>query len=136
MSDAAVMVWCKALCQYANGSALWRAFAAGCEEDRMPSLHRMRELLRGRQDTAAFVAPPPLTQEERDLSDQAAMLSCLWLHYAKGWELERVGSEIIGRLWAKQSGDPDIANRLKQAKEAYPREYVLNWMEEQQAMGN
>jgi hypothetical protein len=137
MSDAAIRVWCKALAPYAKGQQLYRALEAACEEERMPSLHRLRELMRGRPETNAAPTIRPLTELERKESDKAAILSLLWLHYAKGWELERVGAETIGRLVAARlEGEHDIAKVLAMAKEIYPRDLVLRWMDDQQRRGS
>ena len=138
MSDAAVMVWCKALAPYAEGSMLWRAMAAGTEEDKMPSLHRIKELMRGRPDAKAWTDLTPLTPAEKKRSDNAAMLSMLWLHYHHGWSLEQVGQETIGRVVSAQLGVAivDMPKMLAAAKEAYPKEMVLQWMRDQAAAGN
>jgi hypothetical protein len=136
-SDAAITVWCKRLAEYANGSALWRAMSAACEEDRMPSLHRLVELMRGRPETKLYQAMQPPTPEQKAKADKAAVLSLLWLHYAKGWELERVGAETIGRLVAGRLDYPpeDLPRILAEAKEHYPRTLVMAWMENEQREG-
>lgn len=78
-----------------------------------------------------FKEPPPLTPEERKRADHSAVLSMLWLHYAHGWPVERIASDIVGRLFG---GDPVRA--VEAAKEIYPREFVLAWMEDQKRAGN
>lgn len=82
--------------------------------------------------------PIPLTPAEKKRSDNAAVLSMLWLHYHHGWALERVGQETIGRVVSAQLGVPivDMAKMLADVKEIYPKEMVLQWMRDQQAAGN
>jgi hypothetical protein len=79
----------------------------------------------------------PPTPEEKAKADQAAILSLLWLHYAKGWELSRVGAETISRLVAARADIPptEIERVLAAAKEVYPRTLVLAWMENEKRNG-
>lgn len=139
MTDALLQVWCKKLAPYAKGQAIWKAMSMACEEEKRPSLHRIVELIRGRPETQIWSPPPPPTEKEKYDADVSAILSLLWLHYAKGWELSRVGGETIGRLFAERASKPfppeDIPRMLDAAKEIYPRELVLAWMADQQRNG-
>jgi hypothetical protein len=85
-----------------------------------------------------YQAVTPPTEQEKALADKAAILSLLWLHYAKHWDLERVGAETISRIVIARAGIPeaDVVKTLAAAKEIYPRELVLRWMDDQQRMGN
>ncbi len=94
--------------------------------------------MRGRPEAVQWKGHERLTPEEQKRSDNAAILSLLWLHYAKGWELERVGAETISRIVAAQLKQPanDIPRLLAAAKEVYSRDFVMRWMEEQERIGN
>lgn len=91
-----------------------------------------------RQDLKPPPVLVPLRLEEQKRSDNAAMLSMLWLHYNHGWDLMQVGQHTIGRVVARQLGVPDLelVKVLSAAKEAYPKEMVLQWMRDQEAAGN
>lgn len=83
-----------------------------------------------------FMAPAPMTEEERKRADKAAILSMLWLHYAKGWDLARVGSDTISRLVSAHMPETNIERMLIAAKEIYPRDLVMAWMAEEQRIGH
>ena len=140
MSEEAMTHWVKRLTPYTKGKALWAALERACDEKSMPSVGWVLEQMQ--YENRADLKPPPtlvpLTPEEQKRSDNAAVLSMLWLHYKHGWALEVVGQHTIGRVVARQLGvtDMDLSKVLAAAKEAYPREMVLKWMIDQEAMGN
>jgi hypothetical protein len=140
LSDEAMSHWVKRLLQYATGQALWTALERARDERTFPSvgwvLEERERLMR--VEAKPYAALPELTPDERKRSDNAAVLSMLWLHYARGWELERVGAETIARLLAQQTGRPieDIPKMLAAAKEIYPRDLVMRWMVDQERAGN
>jgi hypothetical protein len=95
-------------------------------------------VIENRRDIKPFEPLPDLTPEEKRRSDNAAVLSLLWLHYAHGWDLNRIGAETIGRVVAQQLGKPagDVAKILEAAKEVYTDDVVTKWMAGQIAAGN
>lgn len=86
-----------------------------------------------RRDTKPFVPPPKLTDVEQHAADLSAVKSLLWLHYAKGWTMDEIGKDTLGRLFARQRGlsADDVPALIEQAKESYPRETILRWMTDQ-----
>lgn len=91
--------------------------------------------MRGRPEASPFTAPT-MTKEQRDKSDKHAILAMLWLHYAKGWDLARVGSDTIARLVSAHMPEQNIERMLIAAKEIYPRDLVIAWMADQERIGN
>lgn len=140
MSEEAMTHWVKRLSPYAKGKALWAALERACDEKTMPSVGWILEQMQHemRQDLKPPPVLVPLTPAEQKRSDNAAMLSMLWLHYNHGWDLMQVGQHTIGRVVARQLGvsDLELGKVLSSAKEAYPKEMVLQWMRDQQAAGN
>jgi hypothetical protein len=59
------------------------------------------------------------------------VLSLLWLHYTSGWDAEKLGGELLHRLFGV-----DVHKAFVAAKEVYPKEAVLEWMDGQRAAGN
>lgn len=140
LSDEGRRHWMSQLMPFATGKAIWKALEIAGNEKGMPSVAWVLEQQQryARDDVKPYVAPVPLTPEQQRRSDVAAMKSLLWLHYHHGWELERVGKETIGRVMAAQMGmaAEDVPHVQQAAKDKYPREYVLQWMRDQQAAGN
>jgi hypothetical protein len=97
----------------------------------MPSIAEVKTGMAGRTDLEAFKPIPELTPEQRAKSNKAAILSMLWLHYAKGWSLDSFKGHVLGKAY---EGDPTAA--LKAACEIYDRDLVMRWMQDQQAAGN
>jgi hypothetical protein len=132
--------WVKRLLPYAKGKALWAALEHACDEKSMPSVGWVLEQMQyeSRQDLKPAPELVPLTPEQQKRSDNAAMLSMLWLHYHHGWDLMQVGQHTIGRVVARQLGVPDLelGRVLAAAKDSYPRELVLKWMDDQKTAGN
>lgn len=111
------------------GPKLFRAMSEALEEERFPTLKRIIEMAQGRRDTQPFIAPAPLTTDERKRSDHAAIMSMLWLRY--NYEHDSLGELMLKRLFP---GDPVKA--LATAMEIYPKETVNRWMDDQQRAGN
>lgn len=141
MSDEARRHWMRRLTEmhqtYRNG--VIRALDAACDSRSFFELEWIRERAEqeNRRDTRPFVAPAEPTEVERHRADLAAIKSLLWLHYRHGWDLERIGRETLGRAFASQRGiDPaDVPAVIAAAKESYPRETILRWMDDQQQIG-
>ncbi len=131
LSDQAILVWCKALAAYTQGKALWRALAESCEDDRMPSIAKVKSRLGDRPELSAMKPIPELTPREKDRSEQAAMLSMLWLHYVHGWGPEDFRGSIFETKYGK---DPSTA--IREAAERIDRATVERWMQDQIAAGN
>jgi hypothetical protein len=123
LSPAAITVWCRALAPYAEGKLLWRAFQTACETERMPSIDSLRTLMRGRPELSVFQPPPPLSEAEQKRSDQAAIMSMLWLHYECGWSFHDVSGHVLARCFG---GDAHSA--LVKAAECFDAETVRKWM--------
>lgn len=130
-NDVKVLTWCRALAPYAKGKSLWWALEMACREARQPGIPDIQRMMNGRPETEAFKPIPELTPEERKRADQSAVLSMLWLHYAKYWWF----SDFAGTVLARQLGaEPQEA--LRAAAETYDRATVLAWMAGQIRAGN
>lgn len=124
------LLWVNKLEKYA-GDALDAILEQSLMGEKMPTLGAIMEVVHGRRDSAAFVPPPRLTPEQQKKSDHAAILSMLWLHYEKGWELKEFDGHVLGRLFG---GNANTA--LLKAKEIYDAPTVNRWMQDQQMAGN
>lgn len=143
LSDEAFSHWKRRLFPLVSGTALWKALEKACDERGMPSIAWVLEHidLLQRRDTKPFVPQPELTADERLKSARAAVLSMLWLGYTKGFGDDAIGGIVasaMGKLYQKQfeTDEVGLAQTLKDAREKYPREFVVAWMKNQEAIGN
>lgn len=127
MSEDAVMMYCKRLSPYALTAGLYSALASLADAERMPSIGAIKSAMRGRTDLEPFKPIPQLTPEQEAASDKSAIMSMLWLHYAKGWG----PSEFRGSVFERRFG-VDTARALAAAKELYAKETILAWMQAQE----
>lgn len=90
----------------------------------------VRKILDGvhsrKRRTADNLLMPALTEEEKRRSDHAAIMSMLWLHYEHRWSIDRLVSDILTRVFARQVDDPKQA--IEEAKKHYTKERVAEWM--------
>lgn len=145
MSDEARGHWMRRLMQMHKtyGGGLLKALDAAADSRTYMELGWIEERAQqfNRRDVAPYVPPPPPTTEEQLRSDHAAILSMLWLEYTKGFGPVHIGGVVAGcmsRIYAKQFGktDAEIEEAMAAARAKYPREYVLQWMEDQKRKGN
>lgn len=126
------LIWVNKLEPHASPK-LFNALESALEEERMPTLGRLLQMFRGRNDTIQWVPPKPLTETEKTRADNSAILSILWFHYKYGEsENADLGKLILKRCFDK--GDP--ASMIARAKELYPKEVVFRWMQDQERAGN
>lgn len=134
MSNEARRHWLRRLLPLA-GSALFRAMEMACDDRAHFQLSWIIETAAtmNRRDTKPAPTLTPLTPVEQDASDRAAVKSLLWLHYAKGWTLDEIGKDSLGALYARQRGisPDDVPALVEAAMQAYPRETILRWMDDQ-----
>lgn len=126
LSDKTLKFWCMALAKYATGAMVFRALEQCSEEGTRPSIAKVKTLMRGRPELEEYKPPPKLTESQCKRSEQAAIMSMLWLHYEHGWKLTDFAGHILGRLFGR---DPTEA--LKAAAEMYDRATLARWMEDQ-----
>lgn len=131
LSDQAVTVWCKALAPYVTTLALFRALAESCEDERMPSIAKVKSRLRGRPELEECKPIPEMTPEERERSDKGAVLSMLWLHHIKGWPMSSFAGTIFERRFGR-----DPTDALHVAAQTYDRTLVEAWMGDQKLAGH
>lgn len=127
MSEDAVMMYCKRLSPYALTTALYSALSMLADAERMPSIGTIKSAMGGRADLQPFPKIPDLTPEEQARSDQSAIMSMLWLHYAKGWK----AADFAGSVFERRFG-VDTAKALAAAAELYAPETILRWMRDQE----
>jgi uncharacterized protein (UPF0332 family) len=72
-----------------------------------------------------------MTPAEKKASDHSAIMSMLWLHYVKGWQV----SSFAGTIFERNFG-VETARALQAAKEIYSAEDVERWMRIQERAGN
>lgn len=96
----------------------------------MPTPNRVKTRLRERAELKP-IEIPQLTTAERENSDKSAVLSMLWLHYAKRWPFEAFNGSVFERNFGK---DPVTA--LKAAAELYDKETIMRWMQDQERLAN
>ncbi len=62
----------------------------------------------------------------------------MWLYYVYGAEwFDSVGSPIIGKAFKKSFPEKEFSKEsFEDMKKIYPREEILQWMEEQKRMGH
>lgn len=127
------MAWTRNLTRF-YGPSLFRVLDDMQLGKGMPSIAEVLEALQASATRSLMErpTPPEPTKEERERSDKAAILSMLWLHYAKNWPLW----EFKGHILARQFGDKDPQEALKAAKELYDKDLILAWMVNQQQAGN
>jgi hypothetical protein len=129
-------LWVQRLLPY-SGPSLWRALEQACEEERLPTLKRIKDLCRMRIESTGKPIPV-LAEAEQVRSDHAATMSMLWLHHEKGWSLSDFGGHILSRQFAEQlkrSGQKPHDVLAEYAK-TYDREKVAAWMQTQQRIGS
>ncbi len=128
-SDAALRHWVKTLTPF-YGSTLFQVLERSMNEKSMPSLGHVLEALHQaaarERNGKCIELPPPLTPGEQKRSDNAAVLSMLWLHYERGWEARDFTWQIFKRLFERQGADAEML--LNAAKECYDRDTVRRWM--------
>jgi hypothetical protein len=124
--DETCAVWAQSLRAH-DGAALRRVFREAAEGESLPTLGEVLGKVRALRRASEERAAPDLTPEQRKRADNSAILSMLWLHYARGWRLQDFSGHVLGRLFGK-----DPAEALRAAAEVYDRETVLRWMHDQE----
>lgn len=119
-------VWAKSLRPY-EGPVLYRVFREAAEAESLPNLGEVLGKIRALKKAADGAPSILLTDEQRAKADKVAVLSMLWLHYAKGWSFESFHGTIFERNFGK---DPVTA--LKAAAAIYDKDTVLRWMQDQE----
>ena len=127
LSEDSLFWYAKRLSPWAKGERLYQTIPMLMEEDRMPTIKRIKEALGGRPEQSPAPTVPALTPEEEKRSDHAAIMSMLWLHYEKGWR----ASDLAGAIFERQLG-VETARALVAAAEIYDRETVARWMRVQE----
>lgn len=128
-----VAVWLQELSPY-DGANLRAALREAANGETRPNLGAVKARYFALRDAAKASAQknaPDLTAEERRRSDVACMKSCLWLHYAKGWQV----SDFDGSVFAKNFGG-DFKRAFTAALAGYDKDTILRWMDDQQRAGN
>lgn len=130
LSAVQIQHWVSRLTQHAENPILWRILAEACDGARMPAVSDVLDAIAAHPKAQARVEAPP-TPGERLRSNHAAVLSMLWLHYAKNWQLR----DFAGTIMASQFGK-DPYDALVAAKELYDKPTILAWMANQEQAGN
>jgi hypothetical protein len=124
LTDAARSFWVSELEKFPL-TKISKACHWAAKEKYFPSLGAMLEQLAlgDRLDSVQFAEHKPLTPQERQRSDHAAIMAMLWLHYQHGW----AATAFLGTVMAQQLGKPPN-EVIHAAKQIYTREQVHEWM--------
>jgi hypothetical protein len=132
LSKDALNHWADRLITLEPKSLLYRILGDFSDGPKMPALTEVLEAF----NYAKRVRPeanltPRLTEAEKKRADQSAIMSMLWLHYEKNWQLSDFNGHIMARSFGRNPVDALIA-----ASEIFTREDIRKWMKDQQDAGN
>lgn len=128
MDANTLLVWARELEKYA-GERLWNAFKTSLMGESMPTLRWLIENASNGLKSNAYKEPHALTDREKKLSDNAAVMSMLWLRYNHGHQ--NLGYLMLNRMFG---GDSQKA--VDAAQQIYTKEMVDQWMIDQKKCGN
>lgn len=119
--------WVTKLMPYIDMPELWTILDTACDGARFPALSEVLGSLSLSASRTTFVAPPPLSEKQKEDALKAATISMLWLYYVMGWKPEN----FTGTIFSKITGiDESPREFIERETKKYSKEQVIKWMQQ------